>query len=406
MTRNLDGPADTAMMGIVHDALRRDLARMRTALAAGPLPRQRRALAAHLDWMMDFLHAHHEGEDAGLYPMVRAADPAAAPLLDEMAADHARIDPAVEVLRAATDRWARTGAGRDALRDALVALEDLLLPHLDREVEQAMPVVSRAITHRQWHAWDQEHNIAPKSMPRLAEEGLWLMEGLDPRRRAVVEAEVPWPVRMVVLYGFGPGYRRRAAARWGDPGPAPEATNGAFVQSGWTNAPLVAGDGGVTGRVPRSGVAEVVVDAAPDAVWAVLADVTRIGEWSHECHGAEWLDGARAPAPGVRFRGRNRARRAVRWSRVCEVLTADAPRELAWRTVGPPPLRDATEWRVRLEPAGSGTRVRQEYRILTLPGWAERLISVMIPAHRDRTDALEADLRRLGSVAAQPRGDA
>lgn len=212
MKKNMDGPADTRMMGIVHDALRRDLARTRAALA-GPVA-GRRALAAHVGWMMDFLHAHHEGEDAGLYPMVRAANPAAGALLDAMAADHAAVDPAVERLRAAASRWAASDAERPALLDALIALEDVLLPHLDREETEAMPVVSATITHGQWHAWDQEHNIKPKSLPQLAEEGLWLMDGLDPTRRAIVEAEVPWVPRMIVLYGFGPGYRRRAAARW------------------------------------------------------------------------------------------------------------------------------------------------------------------------------------------------
>ena len=115
MTKNMDGPADTRMMGIVHDALRRDLARTRAALD-GPVPEsQRRALAAHVLWMMDFLHAHHEGEDAGLYPMVRAADPTAAALLDAMAADHAAVDPAVAGLRAAAARWAGSEDGRAAL---------------------------------------------------------------------------------------------------------------------------------------------------------------------------------------------------------------------------------------------------------------------------------------------------
>jgi hemerythrin-like domain-containing protein len=210
----MDGPADTRMMGIVHDALRRDLARTRAALAGAVPEARRRALAAHMAWMMDFLHAHHEGEDAGLYPMVRAANPTAGALLDVMAADHAAIDPAVEGLRVAAARWATSGTDTSALLDALTALEAVLLPHLDREETEAMPVVSATITHRQWHAWDQEHNIKPKSLPTLAEEGLWLMEGLDPTRRAVVEAEVPWLPRMIVLYGFGPGYRRRAAARW------------------------------------------------------------------------------------------------------------------------------------------------------------------------------------------------
>jgi hemerythrin-like domain-containing protein len=212
--KNMDGPADTRMMGIVHDALRRDLARIRAALD-GPVPEARRqALAAHVGWMMDFLHEHHEGEDGGLWPMVRAVDPAVGALLDVMAADHAAVDPAVQALRAAAARWAESDAARPALRDALTALEDVLLPHLEREENEAMPAVSATITHRQWHDWDQKHNIKTKSLPKLAEEGLWLMEGLDPVRRAIVEAEVPWVPRMIVLHGFGPGYRRRAAARW------------------------------------------------------------------------------------------------------------------------------------------------------------------------------------------------
>jgi hypothetical protein len=68
-----NAPADTRMMGIVHQALRRDLARARVALARTPPPRgpQREAVARHLEWMMRFLRQHHAGEDAGLYPMVR-----------------------------------------------------------------------------------------------------------------------------------------------------------------------------------------------------------------------------------------------------------------------------------------------------------------------------------------------
>lgn len=219
MKHNMDGPADTTMMGVVHDALRRDLRRTRDALTTGPRPdaARRTALAAHLDWMMQFLHAHHGGEDAGLYPMVRAANPDAATLLDTMAADHEAIDPAMAQLTAAAQRWG--GSGGEAERVALVAaldtLGEVLLPHLEREENQAMPVVSATITHRQWTEWDQTHNIEHKSLPMLAEEGNWLLDGLDERRRQVVLHLVPLIPRLIVLYGFGPGHRRHAAARWG-----------------------------------------------------------------------------------------------------------------------------------------------------------------------------------------------
>ena len=61
MTITSDAPADTTMMRIVHDALRRDLARA-SCDARRPeraSAEQRRAIGAHLTWMMRFLHAHH-----------------------------------------------------------------------------------------------------------------------------------------------------------------------------------------------------------------------------------------------------------------------------------------------------------------------------------------------------------
>lgn len=221
MRRDPNGPADTSMMGIVHSALLRDLQRVRGALETAPFPqgRRRTALAAHLAWMMTFLHAHHSTEDAGLYPMIRLKNPATAELLDAMDADHKAIDPAIAALRAATDRWGPNGADveRAALVTALDELLAVLTPHLEREEAEAMPVVSAIITHREWHEWDQTYNIKPKSLPVLAEEGLWLMEDLDEPRRQVVLHEVPLVPRLIVLYGFGPGYRRKIAERWSVP---------------------------------------------------------------------------------------------------------------------------------------------------------------------------------------------
>ena len=216
MKKDMDGPADTSMMGIVHDALRRDLARTRTAIATAVSPARRHAIADHIAWMMQFLHEHHTGEDDGLYPLIRSANPAGAALLDAMAADHEAVDPAISGLRTAAAQWDATGSDTDRadVLAALDALEATLLPHLEREENEAMPLVSATITHRQWHEWDQEYNIKPKGLPKLAEEGLWMLDGIDARRRAIVEAEVPWIARQIILRGFGPGYRRRAAARW------------------------------------------------------------------------------------------------------------------------------------------------------------------------------------------------
>lgn len=214
--RIAQGPADTRMMGIVHGALRRDLLRTRAALTGEPFPRgrQRRALGEHALWMMEFLHAHHAGEDEGLWPLVRARNPAAGALLDSLEAEHRLIAPAAAALTAAGSRYAATPADepRTELIAALDELTAVLFPHLDREVEEAMPVVSASITNADWHAVEQEHNIKPKSLAQLGMEGHWLLDGIDAEGYQVVVHTVPALPRFILLHGFARAYRRRARA--------------------------------------------------------------------------------------------------------------------------------------------------------------------------------------------------
>ena len=174
------------------------------------------ALGEHVIWMLDFLHAHHSGEDAGLWPLVRQRNPAAAELLDSMEADHARIAPAADGAAAAARTYTATTptlAG-SALVEALDGLLEVLVPHLDREVAEAMPVVAASITDREWDAVEQEYNIKPKTTRQLAMEGHWLLEGIDAEGYDVVVHKVPAVLRFVLLHGFGRAYRRQAEARW------------------------------------------------------------------------------------------------------------------------------------------------------------------------------------------------
>lgn len=158
-------------------------------------------------------------------------------------------------------------------------------------------------------------------------------------------------------------------------------------------------------RVARSGHAEVIVDAPLAAVWALVCDVTRTGEWSHECTDVRWLGTQTTAAPGARFRGRNRSG-WVRWSRVCEIVTVSHERELAWRTVSTLLYPDSTNWSIRLEPAGQGTRIIQSFQVVRLPRVLDVLFARALPAHQDRAAALRADLGRIGTVAAAESGGA
>ncbi|HEY3529543.1 MAG TPA: SRPBCC family protein [Nocardioides sp.] len=146
----------------------------------------------------------------------------------------------------------------------------------------------------------------------------------------------------------------------------------------------------------KSCEASVVIDAPIDAVWALVSDVTRTGEWSVECRDVEWLEGASGPVKGAHFRGRNR-RNATRWSRVCEVLEVEAPQRLAWRTLPTRLLPDSTRWEFELAPDGARTRVTERMRVLQVPAIYDRLYAMMLPQHRDRTPDLVADLGRIKS---------
>ena len=145
--------------------------------------------------------------------------------------------------------------------------------------------------------------------------------------------------------------------------------------------------------------ATVTIRAPAEAVWSVIADVTRVGEWSGECQGCEWAAGATEARVGAQFRGKNH-RRGVRWARRNQIDVADAPRELAWHTIKSPIYRDSTDWRIALAPAadGDGTDVTESFRITHISRPLEWLFGLAMPAHRDRSADLADDLGRLKSV--------
>lgn len=156
-------------------------------------------------------------------------------------------------------------------------------------------------------------------------------------------------------------------------------------------------------RLLSRGTVEVSVPASPEAVWAVLSDVTRTGEWSHEVNEVSWVGKGGAVA-GHQFVGHNQTG-SSRWSRVCTINVADPGRVLEFTTWGGVP-KDSTRWRFELTPTASGTRITQSFEVLKLARIWEIVIYLVVPAHRDRTGALSDDLQRLGDVAASLPGAA
>jgi hypothetical protein len=143
----------------------------------------------------------------------------------------------------------------------------------------------------------------------------------------------------------------------------------------------------VSAEWKTGGEVELFIHASPEEVYDRLADVTGTGDRSLECTSCAWLPGAPPGTVGARFRGRNRNRRVIRWSRVCEVVVAERGRVFAYRTV---PERwdvsrmDSTIWRYTLRPEEDGTVVTHSYEIVKPPvGPLPAIFGWLMPHHRD-----------------------
>jgi uncharacterized protein YndB with AHSA1/START domain len=104
-----------------------------------------------------------------------------------------------------------------------------------------------------------------------------------------------------------------------------------------------------------------VIPARPERIWALVSDIQLPARFSTEFQGAEWLDGARGPALGARFRGTNRHPVVGEWQAECTVVEYEPGRVFGWQVTGPD--GPAAQWRFTLEPVDGGTRLTQWCRI-------------------------------------------
>ena len=106
----------------------------------------------------------------------------------------------------------------------------------------------------------------------------------------------------------------------------------------------------------------VTMAASPDTIWALVSDITRIGEFSPETFEGEWLDGATGPAVGAKFRGhvKRNGRPPTYWT-TCRVTESEPGKAFAFAVqVG---KRDVNTWAYRLEPSDGSTTVTESFAL-------------------------------------------
>ena len=113
---------------------------------------------------------------------------------------------------------------------------------------------------------------------------------------------------------------------------------------------------------PLGAEVSVHMNASPEKVWALVSDVTRIGEFSPETFEAKWTKGSTGPEVGANFSGHVKRNGVgpTYWS-PC-VVTKCVENELFEFAVGTEKVA-VNNWGYRLEPDGSGTKVYEYFRL-------------------------------------------
>jgi hypothetical protein len=112
------------------------------------------------------------------------------------------------------------------------------------------------------------------------------------------------------------------------------------------------------------------MEASPDVVYDLVADVTRMAEFSPEILRCTWLDGATGPAVGARFAAVNHVRHRPAWTNKPVVTVARPGRVFAFARTEK--FAGTVEWTYRFQPEGTGTRVTESYEVtrpVTAIGW-------------------------------------
>ncbi len=139
--------------------------------------------------------------------------------------------------------------------------------------------------------------------------------------------------------------------------------------------------------------------APPELVYAAISDVTRMGEWSEECHSCEWQEGYDGPVVGATFDGHNR-HGEHEWTTQAKVVEAEPGRAFTFECS----MMDIhySTWGYRIEPTDTGSRVTEwseDLRPESALEFSKRLSGVDDRTARNRQTMSET-LERLAAALA------
>lgn len=146
--------------------------------------------------------------------------------------------------------------------------------------------------------------------------------------------------------------------------------------------------------------ADVSVDreigAPAEAVWAMVSDLPRMGEWSPENVGGEWMGDATGSEPGAKFRGANQNGKK-QWKTVATVVDAEPGRRFSFRVTALG--LKVSEWAYDVEPTATGCRVTESWTDLR-PGWFKPIARLATGVEDRQSHTLAGATQTLERLAA------
>jgi hypothetical protein len=142
----------------------------------------------------------------------------------------------------------------------------------------------------------------------------------------------------------------------------------------------------------------VVVRSSPEALYDLVSDVTRTGEWSPVCTACWWDEGASGRV-GDWFTGHNEVPGRT-WETRSQVVAAERGREFAWLVGG-----RLVRWGFTLRPVDGGTELTESWEFLPAGQalFAERYGADAARQIEDRTraahDGIPATLAAIKRIA-------
>lgn len=189
---------DTSDMIGLHNIFREALSHAPTLVGTTPVDDTTRAelVGSYYDNVLRLLHAHHEGEDELMTPLLAArCEPGEVTDVERIAAQHESMLRDLQVTEECLAVWRRTPAAqqRDHLLAAAAALQTSLTAHLGEEELVILPIAARHLTAAEWAQLPQH------GMATFTGDKPWLMMGLvrdqmSPTQAQHMDTSMPAPV--------------------------------------------------------------------------------------------------------------------------------------------------------------------------------------------------------------------